>query len=277
MNDYQIAIAGHVSPSPVHNGDRISEIIGSKSTGTQKLEELQTIPDCLFKQVHLRYAVMHTSGSGIKMMKLLVSKGLYASDAMDFCCSPQIVKTLVQRHGADPSVSSFYSKMSGNDRFSGKGFRRLNTILKVFTARIILGGKFDSGMVDWYNGASSGNQKVFEVMAMIYPFVNNNGLVKKCRLQYNKQCIKQNGTTFDIGYHFVERLSEYLKMISFAIHMNRMIAKSNVENAEIVGGDDRKRIRVNSTSKLSVFMEESAPIQVVQEIMGFLGFYPKFE
>lgn len=273
MNDYQIATVGHVSSSPVYNGDRVSEIIGSKSTNTQKLEELETIPDCLFKQVHMRYAAMNTSGSGIKMMKLLVSKGLDASDAMDFCGNPQIVKTLVKRHGANPSVSSFYSKMSEDDKFSGKGFRKFNTILKVFTARIILGGKFDSVMVDWYDGASG--DRPFEVMAMIYPLVDNKVLVKRCRFQYNKQCKKENGKTFDIGYHFVERLSEYVKMFPFAIHMNSAIAKSNMEIEDV--GDDRKRIRSANSSGISVFMEKSAPIQVVQEIMGFLGFYPKFE
>jgi len=266
MNDYQVAIAGHVASSPAYNGDYVSEIIGSKSTNTQKLEKLEDIPDNLFKQVHLRYACMHTSGSGIKMMKLLVSKGLDASDAMDFCCSPDIVKTLVKRHGADPSVSSFYSKMSEYDRFSGKGFRRLNTILRVFTARIILGAKFDYNMAEWYNGVCG--DKVFEVMAMIYPFIDNNTLVKKCRFQYNKQCTDQYGNTFDIGYHFVERLSEYVKMIPFAIHMNRMIGK--VEN-------EKKRVRGASRSEISIFMEKSAPIQVVQEVMAFLGFYPKFE
>ena len=266
MNDYQIAIAGHVAVSPLKNDDHISEVIGSKSALKPKLDFLRTVASFHFKQVHMRYAAMHTSGSGIKMMELLVSKGLDPSDAMDFCGSPQIVKTLVKRHGADPSVSSFYSKMSTDDRFSGKGFRRFNTILKVFTARIILGGKFNSDMVEWYDAASG--DKAFEVMAMIYPFVNNNSLVKKCRIQYNKQCVEENGRTFDIGYHFVERLFEYLKMISFAIHMNRMIG--NV-------GNDRKRIKSTGSSKLSDFMCKAAPVQVVQEIMGFLGFYPKFE
>jgi len=148
MNQYQIAIVGHVSVSAYNCNDHISKLLEGKKTNKQKTDYLKFYPTDQFKQHHLRYAAMNIKaykGGSMGLLKHLVDRGLDPSDALDFSGSVQIAKELMKL-GANPSVFTFFSKLDDQERVSGKGFRRRCVLLPVLTERIMNGGKLGWNM-----------------------------------------------------------------------------------------------------------------------------------
>lgn len=267
MNDYQIAVAGYVPKCPTV--DNISSIIDENTTYRQKIENLADFSTSQFKQRHLRYAAMKTKsykGGSKKLLQYFVDRGLDPSDALDFACSPQIATELMDL-GANPSESSFFSKIIYGESFSGKGFRKHGVLVRNFTMRIMRGGKLHFSIQDWYTHNVDVSARTSEVVLnMLKPFGYN---VEACLGVYDLQCVLNNVISESgVGYHFVERFYEYVKFARFAMRLNRVIG---VEEGAV------KRIKVEGGSAICRFMEERAPVEVVQNIMNFLGFYPKFD
>jgi len=91
-------------------------------------------------------------------------------------------------------------------------------------------------------------------------------LANACLVEYNRQCEEQNGAFYGVEYNFVERLYEYVKYAPLVLTLKRAIRE---------GKGARKRIRLEDECPMSCFLGKSAPVEVVQTVMNFLGFYPK--
>ena len=107
------------------------------------------------EQKHLRYAAM-TGRLPARVIGSMVEFGCDPSDAMDYCVSPRMVRTLVKL-GGDPSKltyfgdSRFVDRDSLHDSSREEKFRKPKLLFKTFRERILLGGVFPVHVADWYD------------------------------------------------------------------------------------------------------------------------------
>lgn len=263
MNGYQLANSGYVPISADNCNDHISKILENKLTINDKLFQLTFFPDDLFQQKHLRYAAMITKGNTAgakKLLKYLVEKGLDPSDAIDFSSGPIVAHSLIKL-GADPSEMSFFGKIPYGENLSGKGFRRYYNLLRIFTVRIILGGKLPCRVQDWYDEAYV-DEKVDVVLRK---YIDNYEL-QICKDAYYSQYVKEYGCVTGVGYTFVERLYNYITFRHLVMQLKRSIKEGEV----VKSGVKRSKVAVHP---LSMFLQMEAPPNITEYVIGFLGFH----
>eukprot|EP00752_Nemacystus_decipiens_P004387 g4010.t1 len=106
------------------------------------------------EQRHLRYAVM-TGRLAARVIGSMVDFGCDPSDAMDYCVSPKMVRTLVKL-GGNPSKLTYFDHPCfvhecTIDASNEEKFRKPRLLFKTFRQRILLGGVFPAHFADWYD------------------------------------------------------------------------------------------------------------------------------
>lgn len=248
----------------IDNEQQISKIINEKKSITKKIKDLECFEHDQFNQRHLRHVAKTTPKTGsMKILKFLVDRGLDPSDALDFAGNVQVTKDLISL-GANPSSSSLFSKFSHGDQFGKMSSRKRENLLYIVTTRVMLGGNLPKVVQQFYdcgNGSLRHNDINLRSINNVMDILSDYGCgfdVEKCRQQYYNKC------PFEIGYKFVERFHEFVKLAPFVMRLNRNMA--GVQERSV------KRIKVENECPISRFLDVSAPVEVVKNVVSFLGF-----